>query len=89
MSTVLTDDSVQFGCQVDDFPVSDGCVVTALNVWIHRPGDHWAYKVWINDITTPVLVRTKAQLEYEFPGLFDAVVVPMMSQDLRRVRQTW
>lgn len=68
----------------------DGQVVDAVTVWIHRPGDPWAYRVWHGDPEgRHTLVRTKAQLERQFPGLFDAVIVPAFAADLRNVRQAW
>lgn len=74
-----------------------GMEINALNVWVHRPGEPWSYKVWVDDLTTTfpglvasVLRRTKASLEHTFPGLFDAVVIPVMSDPATNLQgQPW
>lgn len=72
----------------ESFECTDGTIVDAVTVWIHRPGDHWAYRVWRGD-GVMVLRRTRASLEDWFPGLFDAIIVPAFATDLRNVGQLW
>lgn len=86
---VSRETSTLYHLNFDPYELPDGRIVTAANVWVHRPGDPWSYHLWMDDDTFMRQRRTIASLEDLAPGFHAAVIIPAMSADLRTLRQSW